>query len=167
MSRIEAAFTAGGSGFRERCGLGVDSFTAVMTKPAVPADLSRWSLHCFCPKARRNPKRIVELDNNGQILFRAVGGKTQAEIEADGIPINESQLALLETFGLVERRDNHITTRMPVLPPEAISLIRDVAATAARHAVPGVSDAAKDIVSTLASRELEASAYAVSANMYY
>lgn len=133
----------------------------MITDPAVPADLARWSLHCFCLTARRNPKRVVELDNNGEILFRAAGGKTRAEIEADGIPINESQLVLLETFGLVERRDDHISTRIPIVPPEAISLIRDVAATAARRAIPGVSRAANDIVSALASRELEASAHAV------
>jgi hypothetical protein len=134
---------------------------ALRAQSAVPPDLARWSLHCFCPKASRNPKRIVELDNNGQLLFGAVGGKTQAEIEADGIPISESQLVLLETFGLVERRDNYITTRILVLLPEAISAIRHAAATAARHAVAGVSEAAEDIVATLASRGLESSAYAV------
>ncbi len=139
----------------------VDSLTAVITDPAVPADLARWSLHCFCLTARRNPKTVVELDNNGEILFWAAGGKTRAEIEADGIPIRESQLVLLETFGLVERRDDHINTRIPIVPPEAISLIRDVIATAARRAIPGVSKAASGIASALASRDLDASAHAV------
>ena len=132
-----------------------------MARPAVPDDLAQWSLHCFCPKARRNPKRIVELDNNGQILFRSIGGKTLTEIRADGIPINESQLVLLETFGLIERDGDQVRTRMPVLPPDSTSVIRDAVAAAARRAVPGVSEAAKDIVSKLASRDLEASAWAI------
>lgn len=126
-----------------------------------PADLARWSLHCFCLRAKSTPHRIIHLDNNGQLLFEAVKATTAEKLRENGIPVNESQLVLLETYGLIDREANRVRTRIPVLGPKAISAIRLAAASAARETLSDVSAAAGDITELLTSRELRASAHAV------
>lgn len=124
-----------------------------------PPDLAQWSLHCFCPKARRNPRRVVELDNNGQILHRAVGGTTLEDIRQ--LPCSDSQLVLLSTFGLIERHEDQLRTRIPVLGPEAVEAVREVAADMANVALRDVPNSARTIVEVMTARGLASSSHAI------
>ena len=50
-----------------------------------PPDLARWSLHCFCLRARSNPKGVIGLDNNGQVLFHLIGAGRHLRDDVGGV----------------------------------------------------------------------------------
>lgn len=120
-----------------------------MTQPSAPPDLSLWSLHCFCLGARSTPHRIIRLDNNGELLHSAVGGTTVEGLERRGLKVTASQLALLETYGLISLDGDHVETLFPVLGPAAVEVIRTAAERVAMRAVPRVEAQAGRIVAEL------------------
>jgi hypothetical protein len=89
-----------------------------------PASLSDWGLHCWCLTARHTPQRIVREDDNGRILRLLQSGMTRAELAAALPGLKDSQLALLEAFGLVVRSSDSYRTAFPVLAPETIKPVR-------------------------------------------
>ena len=90
----------------------------------VPPDLARWGLHAFALGARTTPHAIVRLDDNGALLYQARNGVTPAELEARGITASQSQLKLLETYGLITVDGDRITTAFPVVGPEVLDSLR-------------------------------------------
>ena len=134
-----------------------------MTRPhhEAPTDLALWSLHCFCIRARSNPKTVVRMDNNGEVLLRCVGGASRESLVSSGIAANQSQLTLLEAYGLVTIEGDVITTSFPVLGPAQIAEVRDRATAAAADVMPEVVSRAETLVGLLAARDLYASGHAV------
>lgn len=132
-----------------------------MTELVAPRDLAQWSLHCFCLRARANPKRVVDLDDNGRILFEAIGGTTLADLRASGVGVTESQIRLMEVFDLLSNDEGRINTRIPVMGPEVVGDVRGRAKAIAAEVMDGVSDAAREIVRALDERGLTESAHAV------
>lgn len=128
---------------------------------AAPADLARWSLHCFCLKARSNPKRVIALDNNGEVLFHLGGGATSSELRFRGIDVTASQLALLEAYGLIVSDGERYRTRIPVLGPSQIEPVRDEARKLARTTISDVITHAAEISGQLSDRGLAGSVFAV------
>lgn len=102
---------------------------------------------------------MVGLDNNGKILYHAVGGTTLEAVRQ--LPCSDSQLALLSTFGLIEWHKEQVRTTIPVLGPEAVAAVREAATDAANVALSDVHESAGEIVAALTSRALEPSAHAV------
>jgi len=91
---------------------------------AAPADLSTWGLHCFCIDAVRTPQRIVRLDNNGQILYRARTGVTKQGLLEAGLGVTDSQLSLMLEYRLLRKDGDTFNTAFPVLGSEEMSVLR-------------------------------------------
>src|SRR5262249_53187493 len=81
--------------------LPIQSARAASAVPGVSSSLSDWGLHCWCLTARRTPQRIIRADNNGRLLQLAVGGITRAELDRKLPGASDSQLTLLQTYGLL------------------------------------------------------------------
>ncbi|WP_199037620.1 hypothetical protein [Glycomyces salinus] len=90
----------------------------------VPPDLTRWGLHAFALGARSTPHAVVALDDNGALLYRAHEGIALAGLEAHGITPSQSQLKLLQTYGLIAVDGDWITTAFPVVGPEVLDSLR-------------------------------------------
>jgi hypothetical protein len=100
------------------------SASAQSATTSAPESLSGWGLHCWCLTARHTPQRIVRSDNNGSVLQLAVGGITRAELDRSLPGVSESQLALLQTYGLLSYDGVRYTTAFLVFGPERINPIR-------------------------------------------
>ena len=111
-----------------------------MAEFSAPPDLARWSLHCFCIGARSTPHRVVRLDNNGEVLWAAVGGTTIDALSKGGLVVAQSQLWLLDAYGLIDRDGEHLETTFPVLGPDAVSVVRNAAEAAALEALAEATD---------------------------
>jgi hypothetical protein len=90
-----------------------------------PGDLAEWSLHCFCLEARATPHAVVRADNNGRILFAARTGVALDELRRQGLAPLDSQLRLLETYGLLRQTGTTIETAFPILDPAATGMLRE------------------------------------------
>lgn len=101
------------------------------------------------------PANVLKLDNNGDIVLAARGGTTRAQLEASGIPVLDSQIALLKTWRLLEEKDDTIRTLFPVLlPGETRRLRQQIQATApalADRLVPEIRRLTEEL--SLAGRE--------------
>jgi hypothetical protein len=113
--------------------VGIVSLTLFITAAVVaasqpatiaPDDLGAWSLHCFCIEATSTPQRIIRMDTNGRLLHRAVGGASVAAIRASGLPVSDSQLAVLRAYRLITQDGDRVTTAFPVIGPDDVAKMR-------------------------------------------
>ncbi|GGZ44964.1 hypothetical protein GCM10011273_34630 [Asticcacaulis endophyticus] len=91
---------------------------------APPEDLTQWDLHCFCINAVRTPHRIIKMDDNGRLLFLAREGISIAALRQRGTRVTDSQINLLETFNMLRREGDVVTTAIPVLGPAQMAPLR-------------------------------------------
>lgn len=124
-------------------------------------DVATWGLHCFCIEAVATPHRIVRMDDNGLILGRARNGITIQQLRADGITVTESQLKLLQVFGLLSRQGGVIQTAIPLLDSNATAAIRNRAAHIAAGLIPALRPPIRTIHTQLSRNGLQDSEYAV------
>lgn len=88
-----------------------------------PQTLAKWDLICFCSARFFTPQPIVEMGNNGEILYQARSGITRANLKRKGIPFSERQLKVLDACGLLDSGPI-LRTSIPVLGPSEIQNIR-------------------------------------------
>lgn len=85
----------------------------------------------FIESSRLSPRSIVKLDNNGALLLAARKGVTRDQMRAAGLPVLESQIALLETWRLLDERDDTLTARFPILFRHETETLREATRGAA------------------------------------
>jgi hypothetical protein len=128
---------------------------------AAPADLSTWGLHCFCIDAVRTPHRIVGLDNNGQILYRARTGVTKQGLLEAGLGVTDSQLSLMLEYRLLRKDGDVFTTAFPVLGPEETSVPRSKLDALAARITPTLAADVRAIANVLRDEGFADATYAV------
>lgn len=101
------------------------------------------------------------MDANGKILFEGVGGVLIDDLRSRGLTFNESQLALLVDYGLIDRDGEVIETQFPVLDPSAIAAVRDRTQAIAHGLLNDVAETVHEVVGKLAVRNQEQSGYAL------
>jgi hypothetical protein len=131
------------------------------TSAIAPPNLSEWGLHCWCLTARHTPQRIVRADNNGRLLRLAVGGVTRAELDRKLPGVTESQLALLQTYGLLTHDGDLYATAFPVFGPETIGPIRARLADLARHTAVQLRPDVETIAASARAQKHPGAAYAM------
>ena len=131
---------------------------AVMT---APDNVALWGLHCFCIEAVATPHRIVRMDDNGLILGAARNGVTIQQLRTNRIRFTESQLTLLQVFGLLSRQGNVIRTAIPLLGADTTAAIRSRAADIAAALMPALRPPIRTIHGELSRNGLQSSGYAV------
>jgi hypothetical protein len=128
---------------------------------AGPPDLAEWGLHCFCLTARQTPHSIVRLDDNGRLLYRAVRGVTVAALRNEGFAAGESQIRLLQAFGLLRKTGDRLATAFPVLGSDVVVPLRGRIADVTHDLAEAIAADAAGICTILGNAGHAASAYAV------
>lgn len=95
-----------------------------------------WKLVCFCNSRVRTPHFVVQMDNNGVILYAARSGTSRTRLRADGIPTSDSQLRLLVDWELLKVQGDSLRTAFPVLGPDATKTLRAELRTLATRVLP-------------------------------
>ena len=126
-----------------------------------PPDLAKWGLYCFCITARHTPQAVIQVDNNGRILWNTRNGATLEELRAIDASTTGSQLLLLRTFGLLAENGPRFTTAFPVLGPDIIVPLRIRLRGLAERFAPKVVPEARTIGSLLDHSGLSGHTYAV------
>lgn len=103
-----------------------------------PEDLAQWGTVCFCIKALKVPQTPLRLDNNGRILYAAKDGATRDQLAERGAVATDSQLYLLQNFGLLKKQGEIYRTSFPILGPEIMSGLRGNLSTLAKELSPKI-----------------------------
>lgn len=128
----------------------------------LPTDLSEWSLHCFCLGAIRTPHgAVARLDNNGELLFRARSGIRRSELEREGVPVADSQIALLQMLDVLEVDGDMLRTAFPLIGPDQLDRLRPRLRRLAESLVPAIEGDVAAIRAQLRAQGLPRSEYAV------
>lgn len=126
-----------------------------------PSNFSDWGLHCWCLTARHTPQRIVRADNNGRVLQLAVGGITRADLDRELRHVSESQLILLQSYGLLTHDGERYITTFPIFGPETIGPMRARLAALASRTTPALRADVQTIVASARAQGHPGSAYAM------
>jgi hypothetical protein len=170
QTNAKVAFLRFGKGFivlpaKLLAALALTSASQAAPTPHSPASasssLSDWGLHCWCLTARHTPQRIIRADNNGLILRLAAGGITRAELDRKASGVTESQLALLQAYGLLTHDGDRYTTAFPIFGPETIGPIREKLAALALRTAPQLRPDIETIVASARTQGYPRSAYAL------
>lgn len=78
-----------------------------------------------------SPKTIIGIDNNFEILLACQEAKTRAQLGEMGIKFNFSQLVLMETWRLIDIKNDTIKSLIPLIVGEDTKKIRSIARSAA------------------------------------
>lgn len=98
-----------------------------------------------------SPRQIMFFDNNDQIIMACRNGKTKKQLDELGISYNESQIALLRAWRLLDRADDVYTTIMPILDSEKMSGLRALTENAARQIAENMEANLRKYIATLES----------------
>lgn len=126
-----------------------------------PEDLAHWGLHCFCIGARRTPHRIVTADNNGRILWMARDGITLSALREAGVEYRDSQLLLMQAFGLLEIDGGALQVVFPMLGSAAIQALTAQVRPATEALAASVANDSTRLLAALSARGWGAHHYAV------
>jgi hypothetical protein len=142
-------------------GVPIQSAGAATAAASAPSSLSDWGLHCWCLTARRTPQRIIRADTNGRVLQLAVDGITRAELDRKLPGVSESQLALLQTYGLLTHNGDLYATAFPIFGPETIGPIRARISALSRRTASRLRPDVETIVASARAQKHPESAYAM------
>ncbi len=92
------------------------------------------------------------MDDNGALLYHARHGITLGQLEAHGILVSQSQIALLQAYNLITIDGDRITTAFPVVGPEILDPLRPRIRQLAADLVPQISSAVAAISTELRRR---------------
>jgi hypothetical protein len=95
------------------------------------------------------PKAVMHMDNNGDILLACRKGATRDDLDSIGIPWTYSQLALLESYRLLQRKGDLYTTTIPILDAEATRALRSEMLELAREITPVIQEETAELVHLL------------------
>jgi len=126
-----------------------------------PLTLDDYRIVQFISSPGRYPINVMRLDNNGDVLLACREGKTKKQLEEMNIPVNDSQIHLLEVYDLLSVEDDVLKTSIPVLDREQIGAIRSNTKTAAVKLADAVKDDVTRIVNLLVASGRQNNAYSI------
>lgn len=128
---------------------------------AQTTSIADWKLVCFCNSRVRTPHFVVQMDNNGAILYAARAGTTRQDLGRLGIAVTHSQLRLLEDWELLAVRGDSLQTTIPILGPESTALLRKELRTLAGATLTRLRPSFDSVVHLLGPSTDRAAAFAV------
>jgi hypothetical protein len=103
----------------------------------------------------------MHYDNNGDVLLACRSGRTREQLQAMEVPTTDSQLLLLEVYGLLSKNQGVMRTAIPILDPEQTLRIRQYASDAAAEMIAQVRSDVVEFTGLLAAVERERNAYSI------
>jgi hypothetical protein len=107
------------------------------------------------------PKAVMLMDNNGDILLACRKGATRDDLDSIGIPWTYSQLVLLESFRLLQRKGDFYTTTIPILDAEATGALRSEMLELAREITPAIQEETAELVHLLSNLGYNRNAFSI------
>lgn len=108
-----------------------------------------------------HPIEIMRLDTNGELLLACKYGKTKEQLQAMNIPVNDSQICLLEIYHLLSRENGVLTTAFPVLGSREMGQIRKITGDAAPALADGLEKDVRKLVTLLGQAGWTNNAYSI------
>lgn len=138
----------------------VAGWTQTTTATARFGDLSNHEIYCFCNAVRGTPDRIVRMDNNGAILAACQGGRTIEQLRAGGVAVTDSQIRLLQDWGLLRKDEGgSLRTTFPIFGQETVFPLRKLARASAADLVRNTRTEIRQLLDLLSKAGQEGSAY--------
>lgn len=116
---------------------------------------------CFCNVGLVHPYKILELDNNKEIVLALKKGKTLSELKKMGIQFKVSQIKLLTLSGLVTRKDSIYTTAIPILANSETTQLREATKKYASEITALIKDEYKQLNQILSTKGFQKNSYSV------
>jgi hypothetical protein len=116
---------------------------------------------CFCSVGLEHPNEILKLDNNLEIIFALKNTKTLHDLSNQGIKYNQSQISLLETAGLIIKKDSVYYTTIPIFSRDETNKIREQTKAIAENIVLRFQKQYKIFAQILKTKGLENNTYSL------
>ena len=117
--------------------------------------------NCYCSIGILHPSSILHLDNNFEILFSLKTGETLKELDSLNISYNKSQIVLLQTSNLIEKRDFKYYSLVPILTNQEIVRLRTQTIHYARELIPLFEKEYLEFAETLKSKGYERNTFTI------
>lgn len=116
---------------------------------------------CFCSVGLEHPKKILNMDNNLEILFGLKNGRTLKELDQLGIKFNQSQISLLEASGLIKAKDSLFIATVPILSKDETIALRTQTKDIAGGIIPRLQKEYEALIQTLKIKGLQSNSYSL------
>jgi len=116
---------------------------------------------CYCSVGLAHPQKILDMDNNLEIVFRMGQGKSLRELKLMGTIFNKSQIELLLASGLIEKKDSLYLSGIPFLNLDETIKIRSLTRQIAKEIIPEFKNDYDILSKTLISQGLKNNTYSI------
>lgn len=108
-----------------------------------------------------SPYRIFGLDNNGAVLDACREGKTKTQLVEMGLPVIDSQILFLESYGLLTYKDKVIKTAFPILDADKTQRMRELTKRVAPDLAEYIRSDVSELISLLKKTGRDKNAYSI------
>lgn len=129
--------------------------------PAYSQTAENYDDFCFCSVGISHPKKILDLDNNVEILLALKTPHTLNYLSDLKIKYTFSQISLLELSGLIERKDSVYKTIIPILSKDDTYRLRSETKRMAEDLITLFKDDLGNFSQTLNSHGLQNNSYSL------
>lgn len=90
-----------------------------------PVGLKKYEIYQYVSINGYSPKSVIDIDNNGEILFACIAGTSRKQLKNMGFRFAESQILLLENMNLLREDEKGILkTAFPILNSNQVDKLR-------------------------------------------
>lgn len=116
---------------------------------------------CFCSVGVAHPYKILNLDNNQELLFAFKDGKPLKELDSLKIDYTSSQIAMMRLWNLIEKKENKYYTTIPIIYSGETKKIRAKTKEYANSLVSLIENDYNIFLQTLKDNELNNNAFSI------
>lgn len=116
---------------------------------------------CFCSVGLEHPKRILDMDNNWEILFGLKNGCTLNDLNRLGIRYTQSQIGLLQASGLIKLHDSVYYATVPIISKNETIKLRAQTTVIAADIVQRLKKENDQLLQTFKIKGLQRNAYSL------
>jgi hypothetical protein len=133
----------------------------IYSQPTFKENIKDYENICFCEVGLSHPMRILNLDNNLEILFALKTGQTLYGLDKLNIKYTGSQINLLEYAGLISRKDSIYRSLIPILSKSETSHLRKGTKKLAVDIISQFKDDFECLSKTMNSQGLQKNSYSL------
>lgn len=116
---------------------------------------------CFCSVGVAHPYKVLNLDNNQELLFVFKDGKALKELDSLGVEYTSSQIAMMRLWNLIEKKENKYYTSIPIIYSDETEKIRAKTREYANDLVSLIEKDYSIFLQTLNDNELNNNAFSI------
>ena len=133
----------------------------IYSQPSFQERIKNYDHICFCNIGLSHPMKILDLDNNMEILFAFKKGQTLHKLDRMGIKYTDTQMKLMEFSGLIEKKDSIYHTIIPILSKNETIQLRKAAKKIAKNIISLFQFDSERLLKTLNSQGFQKNSYSL------